>query len=789
VAEPEKNAHEAESANRPEGAKGDSVVGPGGVVLDQYVLLEKLSTSRTGLIFKAQHRLMGRTVAVKFLSDDAAASKMLTARFHRAIQILGRLEHRNLVKAFEAGEQGGKHYLVMEYVDGSDLRSIIKERNAPLGVEEAVGYTIQAAAGLAAAHQQGVCHRNIKPGNLLLDRGGVVKIVGFTLAHVDAGGAASEAGVEDNLTRQGQVMGTYDYMSPEQAMDSSSVDRRADIYSLGCTLHMLLTGRPPYVTKPGMQQVIAHRMQPIPSLCQARPDVPEALDRVFQKMVAKTPAGRYASMEEVMADLEASLTAPAPGTETTADNLRAVIGLSASPARPVAAEAAAPKPKARTAQRGPRMLPIVVGGVLAVLAFVFLVRYLQDKHGSQVANLAAPEKVSPKPKPEPKPEPPVLSPSPPPSPEKVSPKPDPKPDPPAPSPSPPPEKVSPEPKPEPAIPGPSPTAAPEKASPKLESSPQPLAPSPSPKPEPSAPSHSPLLPVPDEAAQQRAAKLVHDMFQEEIEKAHTAAEKSALARKILGQANELNDDPAGRYVMLDTCCSLAKDAVDVATAMEAMDATCRYYAVDTWSTKAKTLADFTKIAKNSIQHRVLAQQACAFAQKALKAGQFESAAKSSEMALAETGKARDPQTSMHIRVQVKEIEKAVAMYRGYETAKAKLKQDPKNPEANLTAGRYECLTAGNWKEGLRKLAAGSDETLRTLAAKDLAEPKDPEQQAGIGDGWWELAKEESGTARDQFYGRAAFWYDKAASQATGLLRGKLEKRLETIQSLKTKPAG
>ncbi len=251
------------------------IPGPDGVVLDQYVLREKLCTSRTGLIFKAQHRLTGQVVAVKFLSDDAAGSAALTARFHRAIQILARLQHRNLVKAIEAGEEDGKHYLVMEYVDGQDLRSIIKERKTPLGVEEAVRYAIQAAAGLAAVHKQGVCHRNVKPGNILRDREGLVKIVGFTLAHVQGGGAAAEAGVEDNLTRQGQVMGTYEYMSPEQAMDSSSVDCRADIYSLACTLHMLLTGRPPYVTKPGMQQVIAHRTQPIPSLRRRGPKFPQ----------------------------------------------------------------------------------------------------------------------------------------------------------------------------------------------------------------------------------------------------------------------------------------------------------------------------------------------------------------------------------------------------------------------------------------------------------------------------------------------------------------------------------
>ena len=129
------------------------------------------------------------------------------------------------------------------------------------------------------------------------------------------------------------------------------------------------------------------------------------------------------------------------------------------------------------------------------------------------------------------------------------------------------------------------------------------------------------------------------------------------------------------------------------------------------------------------------------------------------------------------------------MHGEYEAAKVKLRGDPQNPEANLAAGRYECLISGNWNEGLRKLTAGSDETLRALAAKDLAEPKDPEQQAGVGDGWWELAKEESGTTQVAFYHRAAVWYEKASAQATGLLKGKIEKRLETIKTIETKPVG
>ena len=714
MTEPERNAaQETASGNRPEGTAGDSLTGPNGVVIEQYVLLEKLSASRTGLIFKARHRLMDRIVAVKFLSDAAAASKIFTARFHRAIQILARLEHRNLVKAFEAGEQRGTHYLIMKYVDGQDLRTIVKE-NGPLGVEEAVRYTIQAAASLAAAHQQGVCHRNIKPGNLLVDRAGVIKIVGFTLAHVGAGGAASEAGVEDNLTRQGQAIGTYEFMSPEQARDSSSIDRRADIYSLGCTLYMLLTGRPPYVTKPGMAQVLAHCGQPVPSLCQARREVHEALDRVFQKMMAKNPDDRYGSMEEVMADLEASLTVPAPAAKAVADHPRPAAGPAASPARPADSNEGPRPSKKLTIEPGPRLALIVAGGVLGLLALVFAVKYFSGQKSAEIATSDAPPAT-------------VAGPAA---------------APPAPA-----KKEHPEPRP--------------KRTGKPDLSP---------------------LPVPDEAARRQASERVRDMFQGEIDNARTSAEKSAVAKNILRQAGDLDDDPAVRYVMLETCGALAKEAADATTAMGAVNMTARYYSVDAWSAKANMLADLSKVARQSLQHWTVAQQALGLAQKAVEAGQFDTAARLGELAVAEAGKTDDPRTSARIRSTVKEVEQAVALRREYDAAKMKLTGNPHDPEANLVAGRYECLIADKWNEGLRKLAAGSKATLRALAAKDLAQPKDAEHQAGVGDGWWELAEAESGATQTHAYRRVAVWYEKASSKATGPLKAKVRERLETIRA-------
>ena len=196
------------------------------------------------------------------------------------------------------------HYLAMEYVEGSDLASIVKQRG-PLAVPQAVECILQAARGLQYAHSKGIVHRDIKPGNLLLDNEGTVKILDMGLARI-AGSEAALGGAE-RLTTTGQVMGTCDYMAPEQSLDTHQADARADIYSLGCTLYRLLTGSPPYQGETFAKLFMMHLESPIPSLCKARPEVPAALDAVCQRMLAKKAEDRYQSMAEVIAELEAVL--------------------------------------------------------------------------------------------------------------------------------------------------------------------------------------------------------------------------------------------------------------------------------------------------------------------------------------------------------------------------------------------------------------------------------------------------------------------------------------------------
>ncbi|MFH1924443.1 MAG: serine/threonine-protein kinase, partial [Planctomycetota bacterium] len=297
-----------------------------GLVLGDYVILDEIGHGGMGQVFKAWRREMERTVALKILPAKRVESRASVERFHREVKAAARLEHPNIVAAYDAGEAEGIHFLVMQYVEGQDLAHVVAERG-PLPVEEAVDYVIQAARGLEYAHRQGVVHRDIKPGNLLLDSEGTVKVLDLGLARIREGTGAffAEKGAcpptppataPDALTQSGQVMGTYDYMAPEQAQDTHSADHRADIYSLGCTLFRLLTGRKPYHGDTPVQTLLAHCQEPVPSLCDVREDVPSRLDAVSQKMLAKSPDDRQQSMGEVVADLEACIRPPGPEPPT-----------------------------------------------------------------------------------------------------------------------------------------------------------------------------------------------------------------------------------------------------------------------------------------------------------------------------------------------------------------------------------------------------------------------------------------------------------------------------------------
>jgi serine/threonine protein kinase len=277
-----------------------------GLVLGNYVLLEKIGAGGMGQVYKAEHRRMKRVVAIKVLPPHIVKSPDTLRRFQREVEAAARLEHPNIVTAHDADEFQGVHFLVMQYVDGSDLSSIVR-KHGPFPLVKAIELAIQIGKGLQHAHDQGIVHRDIKPANVLLDIHGAVKILDMGLARFEKPAAPSMVTAPENaaateLTMSGSVIGTIDYMSPEQAMDAKTSDHRSDIYSLGCTLHFLLTGRPVYGGDNFLQRLVAHREAPLPSLT----NVPVELNATFRRMIAKTPDDRYQHIAEAMRDLERS---------------------------------------------------------------------------------------------------------------------------------------------------------------------------------------------------------------------------------------------------------------------------------------------------------------------------------------------------------------------------------------------------------------------------------------------------------------------------------------------------
>jgi len=280
----------------------------------RYKVIRELGAGGMGVVYKAEHRIMGRPVALKVMAPHLTAKAGAVERFRKEVRAAAQLSHPNIVTAHDADEAGGLHFLVMEYVEGTSLDRLVAKKG-PVTIQLAASFTRQAALGLQNAHEKGMVHRDIKPQNMMVTRKAQVKVMDFGLArfvHTDEeeDAAATRPGgrlpfgagrpVADPLTNPNLLMGTPDYLSPEQAKNSHNVDSRSDIYSLGCTLFFLLTGKPPFAHAPSLiDKLLAHTEDLPPSIRELRPDIPEGLAAVLDKMLAKKPDDRYGSAAEV----------------------------------------------------------------------------------------------------------------------------------------------------------------------------------------------------------------------------------------------------------------------------------------------------------------------------------------------------------------------------------------------------------------------------------------------------------------------------------------------------------
>ena len=291
---------------------------PHGLTVGKYVIQDRLGSGSMGRVYKAQHTLMGRSVALKVIAPEILSNARVVARFQREMKLVGRLDHPNVVRAFDADQVGSILYIVMEYVAGQSLGQKFRAKG-PLNPMDVIGYAAQAALGLAHAHAQGIVHRDVKPSNLFLSSDGQVKVLDLGLGVLMESDSASSFATADGI-----AVGTIDYMSPEQAC-GKDVDGRSDLYSLGCSMHHLISGKLPFPGDSPVERLgkrINGKPAPIDELVA---DLPDGLPRVMSRLLSNRPADRYQTAQDVAVALQDLLPTNgdgAPRRPSTAGSIR-----------------------------------------------------------------------------------------------------------------------------------------------------------------------------------------------------------------------------------------------------------------------------------------------------------------------------------------------------------------------------------------------------------------------------------------------------------------------------------
>jgi len=316
-----------------------------GQSLGPYRLERFVGGGGMGAVFRALDTTLDRIVAVKVLSRQQSDDEEMLRRFRNEAQSAARLDHENIGRVHAVGSDDGWHYIVFEFIEGTNLRDVV-QRDGPFGVARTIDVTIQVADALEHASQRNVVHRDIKPSNIIITPGGRARVVDMGLARLH-----HVAGDQD-LTVSGMTLGTFDYISPEQARDPRSADVRSDLYSLGCTMFYMLVGRPPFAEGTMVQKLLAHQQDPPPSIEALRPDVPKRLGDILARLMRKEPDERYQRPADLVADLAA-----------LADEM----GLELAVPRPVTGTATSAAPSS-VAAHVPWLVPLIgLGAVVAAL--------------------------------------------------------------------------------------------------------------------------------------------------------------------------------------------------------------------------------------------------------------------------------------------------------------------------------------------------------------------------------------------------------------------------------------
>ncbi len=773
------------------------VLGQGAeLVLGPYRLLEPLGAGPTGRVFKARDTRMNRVVALKIIHPEHLASAAWVKLFDRAASSATALVHPHIVRVHGSGQVGGTHVLVSEHVEGDDLETRV-QKAGPLAVTEACAFIRQACWGLQYALRHQVVHGNLKPRNLLVTAPRPGEPALLKIADFGSVPLAAKVSPRRSLFAQvGEVVGTIDFIAPEQAGSPPVTDTRSDIFGLGCCLYYFLTARLPFPGTSVIDRVLARSRREPPAVRSLRFEVPPGLEAVLAKMLARDPAGRFQAPEQVVDALEsfARLKAPAvpvpalPGEPRGQIRVARPAGAAVPPLpRKPPTPAVLPVPQASL----PRWtVPACVGLVVLLASAIGSSLWFSQhtkKPGQTQPTLARATDVSPRrvipavrparnsettpestrpdkePKHNPEKEPP---------PEPKEPAPTPKAEPrPAPI-----EKSKPEPKPKSPA---EPEAKPEKE-PKPEPKPQE---EPKPKPKPAPVVSDKRLPLPTPAAQKKAEELIRELFKPEYTR-RGPADMKALSAKLYQQALDTKDDQAARYVLLREAQDLAAQAGDLETAFRAVAQTAKEYAADALLLKHAALTTAGRTARTMAGNQAVAEAALPLVDEAVAADRYDVALRL--VSLADSACRRCSSVALGRRIQVREEEVRAAEkeYKRVKPLIAALADGGAgltDPADYLAAGKYLCFLKGAWDRGLPLLARGGDADLKALAEKDLAKPTEAGAQVQLGDEWWDLAEAEDGLVKKQLRRRAGHWYRQPAAKLQGLTRTKVERRLKLVR--------